>query len=192
MWKACGLSQNVPGRLRNIYKKEKEKMGKRREKRKLRIKEGRRKKARKKPKKTPKSHHFLFGLSHYTSPRNILMTCLCLIINSTLPPICHLIQILLLWIIILVLEAAEVYRLESFTNCHRSRVGATSISPRCSLPFVSPRGCLVPSSKEVLARDCQIPEHCSMSSGERQLLVWHSAQRTVVLSATNDKWQDKP
>lgn len=58
------------------------------------------------------------------------MTHLCLI-KLTLPPICHLIQILLLWIIILVLGAAEVYRLESFANCHHSRAAATSASPPC-------------------------------------------------------------
>lgn len=60
--------------------------GEEKEKNKGRKKEEKSKQAR----NLKKNSSFLLGLSHYTSPENILMTCLCLI-SSTLPPICHLI-----------------------------------------------------------------------------------------------------
>lgn len=94
------------------------------------------------------------------------------LINSTLPPICHLIQILLLWIISLVLGAAEVYRLDSFANRPHSGAAATSASPRGSLPLVSPRRCLPPSREGVPVRDRPIAELSP------ELGVGHSAQRT--------------
>lgn len=126
----------------------------------------------------------------YTSLQNILMTCLCLI-NLTLPAICHFIQSLLLWIIIPVFGAAEVHRLESSTNCHHSSGAATSVSTLL-LPAVSPlQSAFPPSSARRSQGDVVRELSWSVSFEYLQFPFWHSAQRIFLLSAANDKWQDK-